>query len=396
MIRNKNVLRLLSVVLALFLWFYVVAVENPYSERKITKIPIQFVNHEELESRGLAIDYSDVQTMDVVISGSRSDVMKVSSSDITATVDLTGYEKGKNYANITIKVPSKVELVDQRIQVIPITVEKLQTAKKKVNIQFTGTASKEKEAKLFAQDIEQVKVSGAQSQVAKVSKVFADLDVSKLTDNSKKYSLKIYAADAKGKEITGVELSHTKVGVQAGLYSIKAVPLSLDLKGEPGAEYRVSALDAPKTVKIAGFADELEKIDKLVSNPIYLSDLTESKKIPIEITLPEGVELAEQDAVVLDVKIKGLESKEFAILSSNVSIRGLATGKNATVENATLKVKAYVKDASASSISTDDIALYVDLTGLENGEHKVKVRAEQVDGIGDVSVEPQEVTVKID
>lgn len=396
MIRNKNVLRLLSVVLALFLWFYVVAVENPYSERKITKIPIQFVNHEELESRGLAIDYSDVQTMDVVISGSRSDVMKVSADEITATVDLTGYEKGKNYANITIKVPSKVELVDQRIQVIPITVEKLQTAKKKVNIQFTGTASKEKEAKLFAQDIEQVKVSGAQSQVAKVSKVFADLDVSKLTDNSKKYSLKIYAADAKGKEITGVELSHTKVGVQAGLYSIKSVPLSLDLKGEPGAEYRVSALDAPKTVKIAGFADELEKIDKLVSNPIYLSDLTESKKIPIEITLPEGVELAEQDAVVLDVKIKGLESKEFAILSSNVSIRGLATGKNATVENATLKVKAYVKDASASSISTDDIALYVDLTGLENGEHKVKVRAEQVDGIGDVSVEPQEVTVKID
>ncbi len=396
MIRNKNVLRLLSVVLALFLWFYVVAVENPYSERKITKIPIQFVNHEELESRGLAIDYSDVQTMDVVISGSRSDVMKVSADEITATVDLTGYEKGKNYANITIKVPSKVELVDQRIQVIPITVEKLQTAKKKVNIQFTGTASKEKEAKLFAQDIEQVKVSGAQSQVAKVSKVFADLDVSKLTDNSKKYSLKIYAADAKGKEITGVELSHTKVGVQAGLYSIKSVPLSLDLKGEPAAEYRVSALDAPKTVKIAGFADELEKIDKLVSNPIYLSDLTESKKIPIEITLPEGVELAEQDAVVLDVKIKGLESKEFAILSSNVSIRGLATGKNATVENATLKVKAYVKDASASSISTDDIALYVDLTGLENGEHKVKVRAEQVDGIGDVSVEPQEVTVKID
>jgi len=396
MIRNKNVLRLLSVVLALFLWFYVVAVENPYSERKITKIPIQFVNHEELESRGLAIDYSDVQTMDVVISGSRSDVMKVSADEITATVDLTGYEKGKNYANITIKVPSKVELVDQRIQVIPITVEKLQTAKKKVNIQFTGTASKEKEAKLFAQDIEQVKVSGAQSQVAKVSKVFADLDVSKLTDNSKKYSLKIYAADAKGKEITGVELSHTKVGVQAGLYSIKSVPLSLDLKGEPGAEYRVSALDAPKTVKIAGFADELEKIDKLVSNPIYLSDLTESKKIPIEITLPEGVELAEQDAVVLDVKIKGLESKEFAILSSNVSIRGLATGKNATVENATLKVKAYVKDASASSISTDDIALYVDLTGLENGEHKVKVRAEQVDGIGDVSIEPQEVTVKID
>lgn len=396
MIRNKNVLRLLSVVLALFLWFYVVAVENPYSERKITKIPIQFVNHEELESRGLAIDYSDVQTMDVVISGSRSDVMKVSADEITATVDLTGYEKGKNYANITIKVPAKVELVDQRIQVIPITVEKLQTAKKKVNIQFTGTASKEKEAKLFAQDIEQVKVSGAQSQVAKVSKVFADLDVSKLTDNSKKYSLKIYAADAKGKEITGVELSHTKVGVQAGLYSIKSVPLSLDLKGEPAAEYRVSALDAPKTVKIAGFADELEKIDKLVSNPIYLSDLTESKKIPIEITLPEGVELAEQDAVVLDVKIKGLESKEFAILSSNVSIRGLATGKNATVENATLKVKAYVKDASASSISTDDIALYVDLTGLENGEHKVKVRAEQVDGIGDVSVEPQEVTVKID
>ena len=396
MIRNKNVLRLLSVVLALFLWFYVVAVENPYSERKITKIPIQFVNHEELESRGLAIDYSDVQTMDVVISGSRSDVMKVSADEITATVDLTGYEKGKNYANITIKVPSKVELVDQRIQVIPITVEKLQAAKKKLNIQFTGTASKEKEAKLFAQDIEQVKVSGAQSQVAKVSKVFADLDVSKLTDNSKKYSLKIYAADAKGKEITGVELSHTKVGVQAGLYSIKSVPLSLDLKGEPAAEYRVSALDAPKTVKIAGFADELEKIDKLVSNPIYLSDLTESKKIPIEITLPEGVELAEQDAVVLDVKIKGLESKEFAILSSNVSIRGLATGKNATVENATLKVKAYVKDASASSISTDDIALYVDLTGLENGEHKVKVRAEQVDGIGDVSVEPQEVTVKID
>ncbi len=395
MLKNKNVLRLLSLVLALFLWFYVVAVENPLSERRISKIPIQFTNHSDLEKRGLAIDYSNIQKMDIVISGTRSDVMKVSADDVSATADLTGYGKGKNYVAVTVKVPRKVDLVEQKVQFISVNVEKLQTAKKKVNINFTGNVAKDRQAKLFSQDLSEVQVTGAKSQVSKVYKVLADLDAAKLTENAKKYNLKIYAADAKGKQIKGVKFSTKTVNATAGMYTVKEVPLNIDLKGEPPAEYRISALDAPKTAKIMGFPADLEGIEKLTSNPVYLDDLKESEKIQIEVDLPEGVELVDPKSLQLEVTIKDMVSKEFVFSSANVDIRGLSEGKNITMDSQTLRVKAFSKDETGD-ISMDDIQLYVDLTGLDSGEHKVKVRFEAQNDISDVSVEPQDIAVKIE
>ena len=395
MLKNKNVLRLLSLVLALFLWFYVVAVENPLSERKISKVPIQFINHEDLEKRGLAIDYSDIQTMDIVISGARSDVMKVSAEDVVATADLTGYGKGKNYVAVNVKLPRKVELVEQRVQMIPINVEKLMTVKKTVTVEFAGSPEKDKAPKLFSQNFTEVSVAGATSQILKVKKAIAEIDIAKLTEKKKKYSLKISAYDSNRKEVTGIKFLEKKLSVEAGLYSIKEVPLSLDLKGEPPAEYKISSLNSPKTVKIMGFEADLATIEKLVSDPIYLDDLQESKKIPIKISMPEGVELLEPENVNLEVQIKDLDSKEFLVSSSSISIKGLASGKEITIDSEPLKVKAVVKEESSEAVSADDVKLYIDVTGLDAGEHTVKVRVEQADNIGDVSVEPHEIVVKI-
>ncbi|MGP1569660.1 MAG: CdaR family protein [Eubacteriales bacterium] len=396
MLKNKNVLRLLSLVIALFLWFYVVAVENPLSEKRISKIPIQFVNYQELEKRGLAIDYSDIKTMDIVVSGARSDVMKINAQDVVATADVSGYGKGKNYVAVSVKLPRKVELIEQKIPAIPINVEKLLTMKKTVTARFTGDLIKDREPKLFSQDVKEVDVTGPTSQVAKVYKVCADVEIAKLKEQSKKYTIKLRAYDSKGKEVTGVKFSTKKINVQAGLYSIKEVPLSLDLKGEPPAEYRISALDSPKTVKIVGFSNELKKIEKLVSNPIYLDDLKESKKIPISILLPEGVELFEPENVNLEVEIKGLDSKEFLVSSSNVNVKGLASDKNISIASESLKVKVVMRNEHSSAISAGDVKLYVDVTGLDSGEHKVKVRVEFIDYIADASVEPEDILVKID
>ena len=54
MLENKNVLKVLSLLLAIVLWAFVLGEVNPTVKKTITNIPVEFTNVEQLESIRLA------------------------------------------------------------------------------------------------------------------------------------------------------------------------------------------------------------------------------------------------------------------------------------------------------------------------------------------------------
>ena len=68
-----------------------------------TNIPIDYLNEERLEEEGLVVANSQNPVMaKVVLQGRRADLLAVKSSDIAATVDVSQYTKGDNYADVEI------------------------------------------------------------------------------------------------------------------------------------------------------------------------------------------------------------------------------------------------------------------------------------------------------
>ena len=93
------------VVIAIALWLFVINVVNPPTQITVRSVPVKLLNEDYLESSNLAIAGEGIYTVDVDLSGKRTDLM-VKSSDLTATADLNGLTPGQNYITVRVTAPS--------------------------------------------------------------------------------------------------------------------------------------------------------------------------------------------------------------------------------------------------------------------------------------------------
>ena len=136
---------LLSVALATMLWMYVITTVSPNSKASFNNVRVNFEGESWLlENRNLMITDGMDTTVDLELSGNRSDLNKLNSSNITLRADLTKiYEAGEAELTFTIGYPSDVSpsaiTVESRNPAgIKLKVEKRLTREIPVNVVFTG------------------------------------------------------------------------------------------------------------------------------------------------------------------------------------------------------------------------------------------------------------------
>ena len=122
---GRTISIILSIIIALLLWSYVIIQVNPTKEETISRVPVQLLNIQSLTARQLAIAGDGEYMVDVVVEGRRADIMKVSSEDIVAEADLFGWSKGENYIPVNVKVPAGLKLIEVRSAKIQVTIEDL-------------------------------------------------------------------------------------------------------------------------------------------------------------------------------------------------------------------------------------------------------------------------------
>ena len=88
--KNKTGSILLSIAVAFFLWYYVISVVSPGSTETIYDIPVVFEGETVLtEDRGMMItSRAEEVTVDLKLSGNRTDLAKVNKGNITLKVNL--------------------------------------------------------------------------------------------------------------------------------------------------------------------------------------------------------------------------------------------------------------------------------------------------------------------
>ncbi|MDF2656885.1 MAG: hypothetical protein K0R19_3359 [Bacillota bacterium] len=396
MLNNNNFYKIISVVLALALWVYVIQAENPMQTKTISDVTVQLLNEESLTARGLALSGEATYTVDVKIQAKKSELSSISAADLIANADLFGYSMGKNYIPVTVSAPEGVTIQDIKPIKINVVIEERVEVAKPIKVNFVGQFENGMEAGQVTTQPEEILVSGAKSEVGAVSHIQADVNTSKLTADGVTIQTKAVAVNSAGDVVQNVRLSSPFIDVSAKLSSVAEVPLNVEIIGSVAPIYEVTAMDLPEKVKIKGSVQDLAKITSLTAAPIDISSVASTSKLPLDITLPEGVEFASgYENMSVGITIRPVATKEFTYTSDEILMEGIEGASNISITTPEIKVTVSGSEDVIAGLLKSDLVPYLvlDAESLISAAAKVQIRYEKE--LGHITVDPEEVHITL-
>lgn len=307
--RNEKVITIIVCVLLSFsLWVYISNVENVNRTIELKNVSVTIENESALSESKLVLLPDQVFEVNLRIEGPSKKVYSISKKDFNLKVDLSAYALKSGVNNIPVKIvdyPEGINIKNTGNLTIKVVLENLE--EKEMNITSKLNTTFQDGISEISSEIspQKVTISGALSLIDKVSQVIIDGSESNISRNfSKTFNLK--AVDANGDEVDGVEISTKKVTYSMKVKKQKEVPIKIDYQGSlPNGISKESEELSIKNVIISGEVDDVDKIESIETEPIYLSNITENKKITLDLIIPEGINIVGNDtSVILTYNVK--------------------------------------------------------------------------------------------
>lgn len=396
MLNSNTFYKIISVIVAVILWAYVIEATNPMKTHTYTDVPVQLLNEESLTARGLALSGEANYTVDVKVQAKRAELSKISAGDIIANADLFGYSMGKNYIPVTVTAPDGVTIMEVKPIKINVVIEERVEVAKPIKVSFVGQFPEGIEAGQVKTQPEQILVSGAKSEVSAVAYVRAEVNISKLTEDTSTVQAKAVAVNIAGDVVQNVRLSSSFIDVSARLSEVKEVPLTVDITGQVAPIYEVTGMNIPGSVKIKGTKEALAGIGSLTAAAIDISTVSSTSKIPLTIPLPEDVEFAAgYENLTVDLSIKPIATKQFTYAADEIKMEGVDGTSAITITTPQITVTASGSEAVIAELVKGDLHPYItlDAESLISATARVQVRYDKQ--LGHIAVDPEEVHITL-
>ncbi len=394
MLNSRKSKIIISLIVAIALWAYVVGEIDPRIKKTYHSVPIRYTNEQTLVEKGLSIYSVSEKQMSVTLSGKRSMFTRMDSSQLYGQVDLSDAAVGTNELAVELNVPGGLESTHQSLTKVVVRVEQRVSQKRAIQVSYMGNYDSGEEPTTLSISPASVTVSGAESLVKKVSYVRATVQKKQLTGDARIVTASLKPVDSKGYEVRNVTLSQQTVHIRTALYKTKSVKLNLSVTGGSDG---TKTYDAPDRINIKGPSSSLKKISEIDTKDIDISNIDHDQDVAIEPILPDGVQLAsDSEDLKLSVHVKNAESsKSFTFDSSDVEIQDLGSDYSATVEGESVKITVYGSKSQIDAIGKGDISLSAAAGGLSEGTHDLPVAASCSKKYSDMSISPQTVSVHI-
>lgn len=376
--KNKLYSILLSVVVAFGLWLYVVSNVSQEDEDTFYNIPVVMEGEAVLADRNLMITSVSNQTVSLKLSGARSDLSKVNSSNITVKLDLSKiYEPGEKIGlSYSISypgdVPSNAFVVESKNPTtIYFNVDTRRTKEVPVKIKWTGTRSSDYlyDTENAALDYPNITIHGPAAVADLIDHAYVEVDLTGQVESlseSYRYTL----CDVNGDPVDAQQITTNveQVRLDLKVQRIKEIRLVADVMYGGGAtEANTTVTVEPETIRLTGSEAVLAELgDEITVCTVNLAELEKSQDLKYAISLPEGVtnQTGVSEAVV-SIRFTGLSIREFVV--ENFQITNVPEGMEAEIINANLTVKVRGTSSEMSLLTAEDITVVVDFSAAEAG-----------------------------
>ena len=103
--RSKKVLMLISLLVAIALWMFVMGNVDPQISERVSGVSVEMEGTDTLEDQDLTATVNKPKVVNITIEGKRSQVIKAKKKGIKAYIDVSTCDYGKNEAEIYVRIP---------------------------------------------------------------------------------------------------------------------------------------------------------------------------------------------------------------------------------------------------------------------------------------------------
>lgn len=388
---NNLSLKIVSAVFAVILWTVIVNIYDPNTSYTFSNITVQLVNTQSLTEKNYTFEVVDGGKISVTVSGPKSVVTDLKTSDIAATADLSKVTAFTDYVDIQVQVVKDGQVLNNveavpRTSALKLSIENRDTNTYAVNVNTTGTLANGYAVASTTTSPTYIKVTGPTSLVEGVASVGVDVDVSgaKGTVNTQS-DINMYDSDGNIIANEELEMSSETADVIVEMARTKTVPVVVKTSGTPSQDCVVTGTSLSQTsVVISGQQEALSKIDNITipSSAVSVDGLSEDKTYTFKLTdyVPSGVKIVSDSRLQVTIKISKASTKTVHISSDAIKIENVSSGYNAVIEGTGIDVIISGTGTILDNVSATDITCNVNAAGLSAGTHSVDVSVSVPDG----------------
>ncbi len=329
-------LKILAFFSAVLMWFVVVNIDDPVTDKTYNGIPVSVINEEVVTTTNRTYQIVDnTQEVMVTVSANRSVLNKIRSEDIVAVADMKELSLGTQIP-IEVSIPGyKYEKVYSSPGNLQVKIEDEAKNNFPITPSTIGTVREGYVLGDLKPNPEKVTLRGPKSVIDSISKVVAEANVSGLSENADiEGRLILYDANNNviDQTLLANNLGKDGVSVRVTLHQIRSVPVKPDTSMLTPAEgCKVGSVNVePREVRVTGEEDDLDKLEEIEipAEELDISDLSERTERIIDISsyLPDGVSLVEENArsVVVTIQIEQPGVKYYEVSTSSITVNNLS------------------------------------------------------------------------
>lgn len=404
--KSKLLWLLLSLVIAFGTWFYVITVVSPDSEITIHNVTVDVQGKADLLQRNLVVTTdTDNIKVDIVLTGNRTDLIKLSKSDIIVTADISKIEKAEPRREIPLDVyvpNTSVSVKTTSPGQIFVTVENRVTNRTvplelKYDKEQLPDGYTVKDTGLVCPEF--ITVSGPESLMKNVdhAEIVLDLKDREVGFNEEAIAYVLY--DNEGVVMDDARLEHEgEVEITLPIYYTKILPLVLNLKDGGGAtanqaqvKFYVPAAEGSTepdeeitSISVSGSKAALEQETALVLDTVDLAVIKNETRMDIplnELPLLKDENINNESDIThiyAIITFPDLEEREF----NNMPIykENVPEGLKAELSKKTANVIVRGTPSLVKKLTREDISVVIDFTGAQVGSEYYTVKV--VFGVG--------------
>lgn len=322
--RRENVIaKILCVLAAIVLWFYVVATDTVTDERTFSGVSVTLRNLDAIEDAlGLSVISGYNATVDITVGGTKSELGRITAEDIKAYVDLKTIASAGEYSlEVNTSLPSGITVSSMSVNYINVYVDKRTTISVPVKALETHTMESNYTLGAPVLSFDTVNVSGPAEELDEIDHARVMLDLGRVTKSMSSTGT-LELVDKSGAVISNpyVRLQTTEVNVFYPVYTYKEVPLIVSYKYNYYNASNVSVTVMPSTILVKGEPDTLDKLDSITLTQLDEKKITGDTTQTVTIQLPDGIESGD-DISTASVQIthKGTETRSLVVTNLSIS-----------------------------------------------------------------------------
>lgn len=399
-ILNRNLaLKIVSVLVAIILWFIAIRDHNPEITRRFDNIKVTVENEDKLETNGLTLTQHIVTETNIQVRGRAHDFIDIETEDIGGYVDLAKVTmSGEQYLPVEVKgLPAGMTL--QKSPQIWASIDILDSKEIPVTLDMNVREASGFRLHPYILSPEgNIRVLGPSGLLDRIKEATVSLSVDGASEIIE-MSLPVRLFDENGQLVQHefVRVIPGFIIVTIPVYPVRTLPVTTPLAGTPAYGYEVKAIEIyPSEITVSGENEALDAMQKFATEVLDIQAAMSDVRRTVRFKNHESIRIIPGQPVTVDAFVRiGEIIDEKVITINDIEYRNLPQNRRVRIEENNFEITLRGSMLALEMMDNEEIRLYLDLSDIPRGNHNLPLSAEVPDGIELVTISPQIITVTV-